>query len=196
MIQQTNHGQPGPFAPPPLQGSQHYYEPVRQRVLRRYSRPRWRSSLCRQGTPCRRGLNRSSVGTRLLTFRTRAADGAHATSTPDTTWPISGHPPGSSRSTHQTPVSMSSKEFRCFSSGRLPSPYLTPPGRLFLIAHHDGLQPTQHEVVWSLPPQGGSEGPTFISRTAPHQESLPTCRAPLCVRDTRCGSSGVTHTRG
>src|SRR5664280_2029834 len=88
LIQQTNHGQPGPFAPPPLQGSQHYYEPVRQRVPRRYSRPRRRSYLCRQGTPCRRGLNRSSVRTRLLTFRTRAADGAHATSTPDTTWPV------------------------------------------------------------------------------------------------------------
>ncbi len=31
---------------------------------------------------------------------------------------------------------------------RLPDPHLTPlNGRLFLIAHHDGLQPTQHEVV-------------------------------------------------
>ena len=30
---------------------------------------------------------------------------------------------------------------------RLPNPHLTHPVRLFLIAHHDGLQPTQHEVV-------------------------------------------------
>ena len=34
---------------------------------------------------------------------------------------------------------------------------------------------------------------SFISRTAPHPEThLPTWRAPLCVRDTRCGSAGVT----
>ena len=25
----------------------------------------------------------------------------------------------------------------------------------------------QHKAVWSLPPQGDSEGPTFITRTAP-----------------------------
>jgi len=35
------------------------------------------------------------------------------------------------------------------------------------IAHHNSLQLMQHEAVWSLPPQGGSEGPTFITRTAP-----------------------------
>ena len=34
---------------------------------------------------------------------------------------------------------------------------------------------------------------SFISRTAPHQGThLPTWRAPFCVRDTRCGSSGVS----
>src|SRR6266540_5537054 len=43
---------------------------------------------------------------------------------------------------------------------RLPSPHLTHPVRLFHLAHHDGLQPTQQVAVWSLPPQGGSEGPT------------------------------------
>src|SRR3954468_17431435 len=35
------------------------------------------------------------------------------------------------------------------------------------VAHHNSLQLMQHEAVWSLPPQGGSEGPTFITRTAP-----------------------------
>src|SRR5665811_2116497 len=35
------------------------------------------------------------------------------------------------------------------------------PARLFHIAHHDGLQPTQHVAVWSLPPKGGSEGPNL-----------------------------------
>ena len=34
-------------------------------------------------------------GTRLLTFRARAADQAHVASMPDTTWPVNGHPPGS-----------------------------------------------------------------------------------------------------
>jgi hypothetical protein len=43
-----------------------------------------------------------------LTFHTKAADWAHATSTPDTTWPISGHPPGCSRSSRSTPVLLSS----------------------------------------------------------------------------------------
>src|SRR3954464_2348252 len=35
------------------------------------------------------------------------------------------------------------------------------------IAHHISLQLMQHEVLGRLPPQGGSEGPTFITRTAP-----------------------------
>src|SRR5664280_1755965 len=52
--------------------------------------------------------------------------------------------------------------------------HLTPHVRLFRVAHHDGLQPTQQTVVWNLSPQSGSEGPTFISRTAPHQEASPT----------------------
>ena len=43
---------------------------------------------------------------RLLTFRARAADQAHAASTPGTTWPILGHPPGSSRDSNFAPVSM------------------------------------------------------------------------------------------
>src|SRR6266536_5561412 len=67
-------------------------------------------------------------------------------------------------------VSVSTRQQR-FTRVRLPDPHLTPHRRLFLIAHHNGLQPTQHEVVWSLPPQGDSEGPkSFISRAAPHQE--------------------------
>ena len=38
-----------------------------------------------------------SVGTRLPTFRARAADRTHVAYMPDTAWPVSGHPPGSSR---------------------------------------------------------------------------------------------------
>ena len=49
---------------------------------------------------------------------------------------------------------------------RLPEPHLTHPVRLFPLAHHDGLQPTQQRVVWRLPPQADAGGPTSISRTA------------------------------
>src|SRR4051812_7457602 len=90
------------------------------------------------------------IGTRLPTFRAGAADRARATFTPDTTWPISGHPPGSSRRLLTSPVSMSSLRFDASSvvrSRSLPGPHLTHHVRLFLIAHHDGHQPTQHEVV-------------------------------------------------
>ena len=41
-VDRTNdsHERPGPFAPLPLQEIPHYYEPVRQRALQRYSCPR------------------------------------------------------------------------------------------------------------------------------------------------------------
>src|SRR5215218_4648187 len=73
----------------------------------------------------------------------------------------SGHPPGSSRENSQTP------RFRCHLDyandastahahtglpggrvlERLPGPHLTHQARLLPVAHHDGLQPTQHRVV-------------------------------------------------
>jgi len=92
-----------------------------------------------------------------------------------------------SRDPFDTPVSMSSVSVSTrqqrFTRVRLPGPYLTPPGRLFPIAHHDGHQPTQHEVVWSLPPPGDSEGPkSFIFRAASLQKlDLPNL---LHVQDT------------
>src|ERR1035441_6271877 len=100
--------------------------------------------------------------TRLLLFRAEAADRARVACMPDTTWPVSGYPPGSSR-VAETPrfrcrLRVSARQQR-FARARLPGPRLTPNWRLFLIAPHDGLQPTQHEAAWSLPPQGGSEGP-------------------------------------
>lgn len=116
---------------------------------------------------------------RLPTFRTRAADRAHAVFMPDAAWPVGGLPPGSSPNTAESPgFRRLLTTFRHFDNGRLRGPHLTPPGRLFRIAHHDGLQPTQHAVVWSLPPQGDAEGPSLISRTAPHQGARsPTSRA-------------------
>jgi hypothetical protein len=109
-----------------------------------------------------------STGTRLLTFHARAADQDHVAYVPDATRPISGHPPGSSRSTPHTPRfrrhfdfdNDTSPAISTFETAhRLPDPHLTHPLRLFRVAHHDGLQPTQHTAVWSLPPQGDSEGP-------------------------------------
>jgi hypothetical protein len=70
----------------------------------------------------------------------------------------------------------------------------TGPGRVRLgppgCAHHDGHQPTQHGVVWSLPPPGDPEGPkSFIFRAASLQKfGLPNL---LHVQDTpnaRCSA--------
>ena len=43
-------------------------------------------------------------------------------------------------------------DLRIETAHRLPDPHLTRQVRLFRVAHHDGLQPTQHTVVWNLPP--------------------------------------------
>ena len=55
----------------------------------------------------------------LQLFHSDAADRARATYMPDTAWPVSGHPPGSSRDPSDTPVSMSSYGSRHVSSGSL-----------------------------------------------------------------------------
>ena len=72
----------------------------------------------------------------------------------------SGHPPDSSRADLLHPgfdatylsydTSTAIPETR--TAHRLSDPHLTHPVRLFHIAHHDGLQPTQHVVVCSHPP--------------------------------------------
>ncbi len=149
-------------APTPRQQRLHsYYEPVRQRVHATVLNAPI-SALTRSLSPSHGFTPRAgSVGTRLLTFRARAADQAHAASTPGTTWPIHGHPPGS------VPRAKRCPRFRCrltiFSTlqqrrparhntrhdalARLPDPHLTHLVRLFPNAHHDGLQPTQLGVV-------------------------------------------------
>src|SRR5450759_4050083 len=38
-------------------------------------------------------------------------------------------------------------------------PHLTPRGAFSSSLTTHGIQPSQHEVVWSLPPQGDSKGP-------------------------------------
>ena len=131
----------------------------------------------------------ASIGTCLLLFHAEAADRTHVAYMPDTTWPINGHPPGSSRSSGHTPVSMppdhvSTRQQR-FTCVRLPGPHLTPlttpfprrsPRQSSANAARGGLKP---------PPAGRlRRAKTFISRTAPFPEAAlqPT---PFHVQDTR-----------
>ena len=104
----------------------HYYELVRQRVrigTRRLTvSAAWR-------TPSRtRPLAGSEhcIGTRLPTFRVVAADQTRAVFTPDTAWPINGHPPDSSQDYAHTPVLMPSLIFRRFLNGSLALAFLIP----------------------------------------------------------------------
>jgi len=142
-----------------------------------------------------------SVETRLPVFHARAADQAHAASMPGTAWPVIGHPPDSSRSPRpghgSDAISFVTTRQQRFGFTHLPGPHLTPHWCLFHIAHHDGLQPTQHVVVWSLPPKGDSEGPTFISRTASTPGGLPTCASgpPFVVHGTRPGKVAICLVR-
>ena len=141
------------------------------------------SPLLRAGPPARC----QSAAVRLPRFHASAADQAHAASVPDTTWPVIGHPPGPapaarSMATVSMPrLNVTTRQQR-FGFTHLPGPHLTPHWCLFHIAHHDGLQPTQHMVVWSLPPKGDSEGPTFIARTAPTPGGLPYLLIKTSVR--------------
>jgi len=70
--------------------------------------------------------NEHSIGTRLPTFRVVAADQNRAVFTPDTAWPINGHPPDSSRGFAHTPVLMPSPVFRRFLNGLLSLAFLIP----------------------------------------------------------------------
>ena len=61
---------------------------------------------------------------------------------PDTTWPVTGHPPGSLPGPANGPgfdatldLYDTSTAIRAYA--RLPDPHLTRHGRLFHIAHHD-----------------------------------------------------------
>jgi len=115
---------------------------------------------------------------RLLTFRARAADQAHAASTPGTTWPgtraparlISKEKQGPSISMpsnlittpqqrHPTRLQAPSDDLE-----RLPGPHLTGSSPAFSpIAHHDGLQPTQHQGGLTPAPAGPTAGgPTSL----------------------------------
>ena len=179
-----------PLRSPPYrakQGHLCYYRPVRQRTRIGTQPLAGSARLGRSLAPPTGGR----VGVRLPTFRAEAADQAHVAFMPDTVWPRSGHPPDSSRAAGVRPgfdatYLVTTRQRRPLQRGtahRLPGPHLTHHVRLFHLAHHDGLQPTQQVAVCSLPPQGGSEGPTFISCTAPLPRAL-LHRAPFHVRGT------------
>jgi hypothetical protein len=116
------------------------------------------------------------IDARLLTFRARAADQAHAAFTPGTAWPVIGRPPGPSRENSQTLAfdapsifanDASTAHARPKASGRALSgtSSRSPPDaikRLLPVAHRDGLQPTQHRVVWRPPPKDDAGGPTSL----------------------------------
>ena len=127
----------------------------------------------------------SSVGFGLLPFHAEAADRARVASMPDTAWPVSGHPPGSSRDLVDTPVSMSpvsvSTRQQRFAHARLPDPHLTRHARLFHIAHHGRVAAPAACGGLKPPPQGDSEGPTIphllhstASRSSTYIELLST----------------------
>lgn len=124
-------------------------------------------------------IPRAAVSGHALSRSTRKQpDRTHVASMPDTTWPINGHPPDLSRVRSDASVSMPTYFFDTSNSDRLPDPHLTHHVRLFPLAHHDRPQLTQQWVVWSLPPQGDSGGPTSISRAASPQEALPNIKLP------------------
>jgi len=154
LFKQTNHERPDPFATRPLQTHQHYYESVRRRVPLQYSSP------CQQEiSPTLRALPIAACMTavsdsRLLTFPTKAADWAHATSTPDTAWPVSGLPPDLSRNLHHTPVSMSSVRVSML---RQWSSYQSPPDASRTPFPHRSPRQSSANAAWGSlkPPSAG-----------------------------------------
>jgi len=129
-----------------------------------------------------------SIGTRLLLFHTEAADRARVVYMPDTAWPVSGHPPGSSRDSQNIPVSMSaewvSTRQQRFACARLPGPHLTP---LTTPFPHRSPRRSSANAAWGglKPPSAGRLRRAKIlhlprstaSRTRPTS-------APPCVQDT------------
>ena len=127
-----------------------------------------------------------SIGTRLLTFRTGAADQAHVASMPGTTWPVNGHPPGSSRDYPPAPVLMPANLFRHVNgcNARLPDPRLTrEPG---LFPHRSPRQSSTNAAVGGLkpPPAGRLRRANNPSSPAQHRPQKLTYHAPFDVRNT------------
>jgi hypothetical protein len=130
-----------------------------------------------------------SVESGLLPFHAKAADRARVASMPDTTWPISGHPPGSSRDTKDTPVLMSSSPFDTSAANRLRSPSRSPPDTSCVpFPHRSPRSRHRSRSMWRFeasPRRATPKGQqSFISCTAPHQQALPTSNSPPCSGHT------------
>ena len=128
-----------------------------------------------------------TIGPRLLTFRTGAADQAHVASMPGTTWPVNGHPPGSSRDYPPAPVLMPANLFRHVNgcNARLPDPRLTrEPG---LFPYRSPRQSSANAAAGGLkpPPAGRLRRANSPSSPAQHRLQKLTYHAPFGVRDTR-----------
>jgi hypothetical protein len=141
-----------------------------------------------------------STGPGLLPFHAEAADRARVAFMPDTTWPISGHPPGSSRDCLHTPVSMPpvsvSTRPQRFARARLPDPHLTHPACLFHIAHHSRVTAPAACGGLKPPPAGRLRRASNPSSPAQHRfEKLYLHRTPSHVRDTRRHRNARTRHR-
>ena len=128
---------------------------------------------------------------RLLTFRARAADQAHAASTPDTTWPERGHPPGSSRG-------QIAPRFRCHLTSfdastttpgpannpsrtlleRLPGPHLTRSSRAFSL-DRSPRRSSANAAPGGLTPTPAGPTPEDRGRDARYQ--TPPAQIPACA---------------
>jgi hypothetical protein len=105
---------------------------------------------------------------------------------PDTTWPVNGHPPGSSRDYPPAPVLMPANLFRHVNgyNARLPDPRLTrEPG---LFPHRSPRQSSTNAAVGGLkpPPAGRLRRANNPSSPAQHRPQKLTYHAPFDVRDT------------
>ena len=135
---------------------------------------------------------------RLLTFRARAADQARAASTPDTTWPNRGHPPGSSRECRCSPVSMPTNEFRRLNNDTRPqqakpnasgTPSWSPPDRVkpSLLPDRSPRRSSANAAPGGLTPTPAGPTPqgqqASISRTAPPMKNRLQHQSSLGVRD-------------
>jgi len=191
--------QPAPWLHPhPSKQELHgYYGPVRQRASHRYSMP---SVFCLGTLPLailRAQQPRTAcIDARLLTFRARAADRAHAAFTPGTTWPVIGTDPRQThrRRTARPPASDATSILLTTLQQRAPAPKR--PGRALsgtssrsppdAIKRAFSLSLTttvfnQRSTGWfdASPRRPTPEGQqASISSTAPPMKNLPTSNPP------------------
>jgi hypothetical protein len=163
------------------------YRPVRRRIPQRYSVPCGFSPLGTLPVTSHPGRQYRDAPSHVLC---ESPDQAHVAYMPDTAWPVSGHPPDSSRAKSKHPVLMPSLRYDTSSAtpsarGCAPSSWSPPdasrapfpprsPRRSSANAAGGGLKP---------PPAGRlRRANSFISRTASLPGASPTSMAPFCVR--------------